>query len=131
MVHGTIRVWLRLEGLLALALALVLYDHDERSWLLFAVLFLAPDASFLGYLAGPRIGAMVYNLAHSYTLPFALALTAVLADIGAATPFALIWIAHIGFDRVLGYGLKYPTAFGHTHLGPIGAAARVGSSPGV
>ena len=36
---------------------------------------------------------------------------------------ALIWIAHIGLDRALGYGLKYATGFGDTHLGRIGRAA--------
>jgi hypothetical protein len=33
---------------------------------------------------------------------------------------ATIWIAHIGFDRALGYGLKYGSGFTHTHLGRIG-----------
>jgi hypothetical protein len=37
---------------------------------------------------------------------------------------ALIWLAHIGFDRALGYGLKYKAGFGFTHLGRIGPAAK-------
>jgi Domain of unknown function (DUF4260) len=129
MVHGMVRTWLRVEGILVFAAGLALYAQAERGWLLFAALFLAPDVSFLGYLAGPRIGAAVYNLGHSYTLPLALALGALFMDLDTVVPFALIWIAHIGFDRALGYGLKYATGFGDTHLGGIGASRRAGFSP--
>ena len=87
-------------------------------WLLLAVLFLAPDLSFLAYLAGPRVGAVGYNLAHSYAGP---AIAAGLALFTGRPPVAAcIWAAHIGFDRLLGYGLKYPTAFQDTHLGRLG-----------
>ena len=91
------------------------------SWLAFAVLFFAPDLSFAGYVAGPRVGAALYNVAHSYVGPLILAAT--LPSVGAGLPLALVWGAHIGFDRALGYGLKYPSAFGDTHLGRIGKAA--------
>jgi hypothetical protein len=128
MVHGAVRAWLRLEGLLAFAVALVLYAQTQRSWLLFGALFLLPDASFLGYLAGPRTGALVYNLAHSYAFPLALSLSALLFEFAGITAFALIWIAHIGFDRAVRYGLKYPTHFRDTHLGPIGGAGRASPS---
>ena len=30
---------------------------------------------------------------------------------------ALVWLAHIGLDRLLGMGLKYNDRFAHTHLG--------------
>jgi hypothetical protein len=119
-VTGTVRVWLRLEGLAVFALALLLYQRGDHSWLLFALLFLAPDLSFAGYLAGSRIGAWAYNTVHSYVGP--LLLVVVLLSIGEAPAIALIWCAHIGFDRLLGYGLKYPTGFGHTHLGRMGRA---------
>ena len=76
----------------------------------------------------PRTGAIVYNLAHSYALPLALSLSALVFEFTGVTPFALIWVAHIGFDRALGYGLKYPTAFRDTHLGPIGGAGRASES---
>jgi hypothetical protein len=84
----------------------------------FAVLFFAPDVSFAGYLAGPRVGAALYNVAHSYVAPLALATT--LLALGAGPNLVLVWAAHIGFDRALGYGLKYPSGFGDTHLGRIG-----------
>ena len=90
---------------------------------MFAMLFLAPDASFAGYLGGPRIGAAVYNVAHSYVGPLILAGT--LLGTGTGLPLAFLWAAHIGFDRALGYGLKYPSAFADTHLGRIGRAAAV------
>jgi hypothetical protein len=116
--HGSVRLWLRLEGLCALVVATCLYAHGGHSWLAFAALLLAPDISFAGYLRGPRIGAFVYNLAHSYVGPLLLAAGALTS--GGSPAWALIWAAHIGFDRTLGYGLKYPTAFGDTHLGRVG-----------
>jgi hypothetical protein len=95
----------------------------EGSWWVYAILFLAPDLSFLGYLAGPRIGAVVYNSAHSYMAPVAL----MTAGFALASPLvlsiALIWLAHIGIDRALGYGLKYSAGFTFTHLGRIGRDA--------
>lgn len=117
-VHGAVRVWLRVEGLAVLAFALWLYAEGDYSWLLFAVLFFVPDVSFAGYLGGPGVGAVVYNAAHSYVGPVALGLASLAT--GRSPDLALIWAAHIGFDRALGYGLKYSTGFGDTHLGPIG-----------
>ena len=120
---GAPRIWLRVEGLAACAVAVVLFARSGGDWRLFAVLFLAPDLSMLAYLRNPRFGAAGYNLAHTYALPAALSALR-LAGVGWALPVALIWAAHIGFDRLLGYGLKYPTGFGFTHLGRIGRDAR-------
>jgi uncharacterized protein DUF4260 len=119
-VDGAVRGWLRLEGIAALVLAIGLYPQQGGSWLVFAALFFAPDVSFAGYLAGPRLGAAIYNAAHSYVGPLILAVT--LLSVGAGMTLPLIWGAHIGFDRALGYGLKYPAAFRDTHLGLIGRA---------
>jgi hypothetical protein len=119
-VTGGVRTLLRLEGLTLLAGMTLLYALSGGSWWIYAILFLAPDLSFAGYLAGPRIGAIVYNAAHSYLAPMAL----MTAGFALASPLALsiatIWLAHIGFDRALGYGLKYAAGFGFTHLGRIG-----------
>ena len=120
MTHGSVRLWLRAEGLSVFVLSLWLYAHYGRGWALFAWLFLLPDASFAGYLAGPRIGAQIYNAAHSYIGPLQLALIIGVTGHSNLFSFVLVWAAHIGFDRTLGYGLKYPTAFGDTHLGRIG-----------
>jgi hypothetical protein len=122
-VSGGVRTLLRLEGLTLLAGMTLLYGLWGGPWWLYAVLFLAPDLSFLGYLAGPRVGAIVYNAAHSTILPIAM----LTVGFGFAPPLllsiALIWLAHIGFDRALGYGLKYQAGFGFTHLGRIGRGA--------
>lgn len=117
-VRGSARAWLRVEGLVVLLFAAWLYAEGDFSWVLFAALFFVPDVSFAGYLAGPRAGAVVYNVGHSYVGPLALALGSIAA--GRTPELALIWAAHIGFDRALGYGLKYPSGFGDTHLGRIG-----------
>jgi hypothetical protein len=117
---GGVRILLRLEGFAALAVSVALYAHAGFSWPIFALFFLAPDLSMLGYLAGPRAGAAVYNLIHTYALALPLALAGFFAALPALMATGLILIAHIGFDRALGYGLKYSTAFGDTHLSRVG-----------
>lgn len=112
----TPRILLRIEGLLVVGAALFLYGRSDGGWLLFAVLLLAPDLSMLGYLAGPRAGAAAYNLAHTYPLPAFLGIYGLWSSNALVVNLSLIWIAHIGADRVLGFGLKYSTAFKDTHL---------------
>ena len=120
---GGVRTLLRLEGLALFAGMTLLYAAWGGSWWLYAILFLAPDLSFLGYLAGPRAGAIVYNAAHSYLAPVALMTTGFALSSPLMLSIATIWLAHIGIDRALGYGLKYPAGFGFTHLGRIGRGA--------
>ena len=96
--------------------ALALYLHSDHSLLALVLLFLAPDLSFFGYFAGMRAGATVYDAVHTYVAPLALGAAGVLVDAGIAVQIALIWLAHIGVDRALGYGLKYPDGFKDTHL---------------
>ena len=110
----------RLEGGVLLALSLLLYWKASGSWLLFIVLILAPDLFMLGYLGGPRLGGAVYNLGHTWLLPGILGAVGILGSAALAIDIALIWFGHIGVDRLLGYGLKLPTAFQDTHLGRIG-----------
>jgi hypothetical protein len=107
---------IRLEGAAVLALSVLIYRQDQFSWILFAAFFLAPDLSMLGYLANVRIGAGVYNLVHTFVAPGLLIAIAIGAPERQFLPFALIWFAHIGLDRMLGFGLKYPTRFKDTHL---------------
>jgi hypothetical protein len=111
---------LRLEGAAVLAAASAAYAQVGTGWVLFALLFLVPDVSMLGYLIGRRFGAVTYNLGHSYILPVTLGALGVVLSQPLSVALSLIWVAHIGFDRMLGYGLKYTTAFGHTHLGVVG-----------
>ena len=112
----------RLEGLAALAFGVVAYAWLSQPWLVFALLFLAPDLFMLGYLRSARFGALSYNLVHTYFAPAVLALLG-LAIGPLAYGLAAIWVAHIGADRMLGYGLKLDS-FDQTHLGPIGKARR-------
>jgi hypothetical protein len=117
---GGVRTLLRLEGA-ALAIAcMVFYSYFEGSWWMFAILLLAPDLSFLGYLGGPRVGAATYNVAHAAILPMLLGIVGMVLPSALAMHLALIWSAHIGIDRVLGYGLKYDAGFSFTHLGRVG-----------
>jgi hypothetical protein len=118
--QGSPLVLLRLEGLAIAALSLVLYARTGASWWVFAGFWLAPDLSMLGYLHSACWGSRIYNAVHTYVLPAALALSALLLGANAMLPAALIWINHISVDRMLGYGLKYSNGFGWTHLGRLG-----------
>jgi hypothetical protein len=124
---GGVRRWLRVEGLTVLSAAIFIYARTGHSWLLFVILFLTPDISFVGYVLGPRTGAATYNIFHSYIVPVALGCGMWVAGRSIAIP--LIWAAHIGFDRLLGYGLKYPTGFGDTHLGKLGRSSAGAGTP--
>ena len=123
-VAGRVLFILRLEGLAVAAVSAVLYSRTGASWWLFAALWLTPDLSMLGYFAGPCWGARTYNSIHAFVTPITLALSALLLHQDKLLPYALIWVNHIGVDRLLGYGLKYPAGFKWTHL--RGPGARLG-----
>jgi hypothetical protein len=116
---------LRTEEALLLLATLFAYQHLHYRWLLFALLFPTPDLFMLGYLLNVRVGAATYNLAHTLTLPLTLLLASYIQHWHLALELALIWTAHIAFDRLLGYGLKYPTYFKDTHLQHIPARSDV------
>jgi hypothetical protein len=107
---------LRLEEAVLLTAAVLLYTHFHFSWLLFGVLFLAPDLSMLGYLVNPRVGAALYNLGHFLLVPLCLFAAGFVAHRSLPMTVAIIWFSHIAFDRLLGFGLKYPAQFKDTHL---------------
>jgi hypothetical protein len=119
MLDGLPNLLLRLEGLAVAAAAVVLYFHEDFGWILFVALILAPDLSFAGYAFGPKVGAIAYDAAHTELFAVALGTVGVVTDSSAPTKVALIWLAHIGADRLLGYGLKYPTTFKDTHLSRV------------
>lgn len=100
--------------------SVIAYAMIGQSWLLFFALALAPDLFILGYLAGPRVGANTYNLAHLLFWPALLIAFGLWQGSDIANALGLIWLTHIAVDRALGYGLKLPTAFADTHLGRIG-----------
>ena len=119
-VAGGVRTLLRLEGAVVLGAALAAYAQFGAGWGVFALWLLAPDLALLGYLAGPRIGAALYNATHSYLGAVVLLAVGVLAAVPWAVAGGLIWCTHIGIDRALGFGLRYATGFGATHLGRLG-----------
>jgi hypothetical protein len=110
------RLLLHIEGGAVLLATCLFYHQLHGSWLWFAVLFLTPDLFMLGYLAGKRVGAFCYNLAHTYTAPVLVWSALWFSGQTAYDWLVLIWFAHIGWDRLIGYGLKYETAFKDTHL---------------
>ena len=108
---------LRLDGLAVALVSIVLYRELGQSWWLFAALFLMPDVAILAYLLNTRVGAATYNVMHTYLWPAVLFSTGFLWEQASVMGIALIWLAHIGVDRVLGFGLKYAAApFKETHL---------------
>lgn len=113
---------LRLEGAATLALAAYLYSIASADWVLFGLLILVPDIAMLGYVRGTAVGAATYNLFHTEIGPLALAALAISREWPVGLAIALVWLAHVGMDRTLGYGLKLPTSFRETHLGRIGRA---------
>ena len=113
------RVLLHLEGAGLLAAAIILYAERGFSWWAFAIFLLAPDLSALGYLVNARTGSTVYNLVHTTLFPLALGLLSLGAGSAPGLQAALIWLAHIGMDRLFGYGFKYPDGFKNTHFSRI------------
>ena len=107
---------LRVEGVALLVLSVLLYRVNGGGWLMFGVLLLAPDLSMLGYLAGSQVGAAIYNTFHTYAMPAVVGALGVIFASPLTVAVALIWFAHIGMDRTVGYGLKYPSSFKDTHL---------------
>jgi len=117
-VSGIPNLLLRGEGALVLAAATYAYAQTGFSWWIFAVLFFAPDIFMLGYLGGNKLGAVVYNIGHTYLVPAIVLIAGSLlaSPLAMAMAIAMIWIGHIGFDRIMGYGLKYASGFKFTHL---------------
>jgi hypothetical protein len=107
---------IKAESLAIMLSAVAFYARFEGNWLLFIGLLFAPDLSALGYLTNPRLGSIVYNMVHTYAAPILLAALALTMNSSLALQLALIWFTHIGMDRLMGFGLKYPTAFKDTHL---------------
>lgn len=107
---------LRLEGALLLGMSIVFYTRLGDNWIVFAILLLAPDLAALGYLVNTTIGAAMYNLVHIELFPVALIVVGLALTQALPVALGLIWFAHLGMDRMLGFGLKYPTKFQDTHL---------------
>jgi hypothetical protein len=124
MISGGLKLLLRMEGLALFAAGLAAFLYLKQSVWIFAGLFLVPDLSMAAYFAGPKLGSIVYNIFHTTIGPLLLAIYGVLFGELFAQILASVWLAHIGLDRAIGYGLKYATDFTDTHLGRIGGSAK-------
>lgn len=113
------KVLLHIEGAAVLLLSLYFYGYHEYSWLLFILLLFVPDLSMLGYLANNKVGAKVYNIFHTYSVVIIVIFIGIMLVQPTILAIGLIWSAHIGMDRMIGYGLKYPTEFKDTHLNRV------------
>ena len=122
---------LKLEELAQLLLAVFVFAHLPYAWWVLPATFLLPDLSMLGYLAGPRVGAASYNLAHHKALAIAVGLAGWMLGLPVLVLAGTILLFHSAFDRLLGYGLKYSTGFQDTHLGRVGKEAAAPASPGL
>lgn len=110
----------RIEGAVVFLAALYFYAASLYSLVWFALLLFSFDVNMAGYLVNNKMGAHIYNIGHSFSLPVALLLIGVSIQASLVIALALIWFAHIGMDRALGYGLKFEAGFTDTHLGKIG-----------
>lgn len=115
-------LWQRIEGLIIFAVGLVLFWHwnDTMPWWTALLIFFAPDLTFGGYVLGPKVGALCYNAVHIYAFGVASLAIGLTIPIPMLLVAGALWLAHSGFDRMLGYGLKSTEGFSLTHLGRIG-----------
>ena len=132
-VAGKPLLWLRAEGLTLFVTALLLYSATHQQWWLVPAVILLPDLFMVGYIGDSRIGAAVYNAGHSYPLPALTCLAGLAAHHPLMLALGLVWLAHIGMDRMGGFGLKYDSGFQRTHLGDssgtVGARRRLAQQP--
>ncbi|WP_312124874.1 DUF4260 domain-containing protein [Lysinibacillus boronitolerans] len=112
----SLRKIISIEYILAFVITVFFYGHLNFSWLYFIVFLLLPDITMVGYLINTKIGALFYNMGHSFVLPAMIMAIGLLTTTPILLMAALIWLAHIFLDRALGYGLKYEDAFKKTHL---------------
>lgn len=107
---------LRIEGLALCGIAVWAFALSDESWWLFVALILVPDLALLGYLLSPAVGAAAYNFTHTLVGSAVLIAGSLVFEASLVFALAMIWAAHIGIDRLVGYGLKYPAAAQITHL---------------
>lgn len=111
---------IKFEELGQLALAVLLFSQLDYAWWVFPACLLLPDLSMIGYLANPRIGALLYNIFHHKLLAIACIAIGYWLDEPLASLAGVILLGHSAMDRALGYGLKYSDSFKNTHMGRIG-----------
>ncbi|MBH0231430.1 DUF4260 domain-containing protein [Halobacillus yeomjeoni] len=110
------KLLLHIEGLIVFLTSVYFYAQTDVTWWLFFLCLLLPDLSMFGYVMNHSIGAAIYNVGHTYFIPLADIILSVILHQDLLLALSLIWTAHIGMDRAVGYGLKYPSNFKDTHL---------------
>ena len=110
------KLLLHAEGFIVLVCSLCMYQMMDFSWWLFILLLFVPDVSALGYVVNKRVGAVVYNIVHTYVLALIVLGIGYVSELPVMMMLGVIWVAHIGMDRMCGFGLKYPSAFQDTHM---------------
>ena len=118
-VEGKPKLWLRLDGLVLFAATILLFAGQHQKWWIYPLLLLVPDIFMLGYLKDSKIGALLYNIGHSYFVPTFVIYSGWYRHHPLTIAIGLIWLGHVGWDRFFGYGLKYDTRFKDTHLGKL------------
>jgi hypothetical protein len=113
------KILLHLEGLAVAVAAVIYYIDQDYGLLAFIALLMVPDVGILGYLVNSSLGGQTYNLTHTYIVPLILLLAGLLNDWDLGVQLGLIWLVHMGADRALGFGLKYPTEFKDTHMNRV------------
>ncbi len=111
---------LKLEEAALFLLCIFLFSQLGFAWWWFPALLLLPDIGMIGYVLSPKVGAFTYNLLHHRLVASIVAVYALTYGNAYWKLAAIILFAHISFDRLLGYGLKYTDSFHNTHLGVIG-----------
>jgi hypothetical protein len=117
---GAIAMLLRAEQVAILVAGVALWLANGGPPLLLLPALLLPDLSMIGYLRGPKLGAMTYNAVHNHVLALGLLGLGFWLATGWVVLAGALVTAHVGMDRALGYGLKLPGDFRDTHLGRIG-----------
>lgn len=116
---------IRVEEAFFVVLTIYLFTLLDYAWWWFALLFFAPDLTFIAYAAGPKVGGIAYDLLHHRGLLIGFYILGSLLTIQPLQLIALVFLAHSSLDRVFGYGLKYLDSPDHTHLGMIGREANL------
>ena len=113
---------IKLEQIALFVFAIFLFSRTDYAWWWFLALILLPDISMVGYLSGPRTGSILYNTFHHQALAIIALCLGWQMEYDWLFLAGIILLGHSSMDRIFGYGLKYPDAFKHTHLGWIGKA---------
>ncbi len=114
---------IKLEQIALFVFAIFLFSRTDYAWWWFLALILLPDISMLGYLSGPKIGSILYNTFHHQALAIIALCLGWQMEYDWLFLAGIILLGHSSMDRIFGYGLKYPDAFKHTHLGWIGKSS--------